>query len=112
MNGNEDVVSRNSPHFQRVIFFAVLTLSASFAVTAQEPASGEATVRQRIQALTEAMNRVEAQMQESQRELAELKQQLLALGSPNGESAARSSSEPSDAAQLAEAVAGLRDTQT
>jgi hypothetical protein len=111
MKGNENVVSRNSLRFQRAIFSALLMLSAPFAVFAQEPASRETTVQQRIQALTEAMNRLEAQMQESQRELAELKQQLLTLSNPSGEGAARPSFEPSDAAQLAEAVAGLRDTQ-
>lgn len=63
-------------------------------------------MKARIQALTDAMNRVEAQMQESQRELADIRQQLSALrGTPE------TISEASGTAKLVEAVASLRENQ-
>jgi hypothetical protein len=78
-------------------------------INAQAPA---APVKlDRIQLLTEAIDRVEAQLQESQRELAGLKEQLQALRG-SAEQTSISSAQPSGAAELAEAVANIRESQT
>jgi len=77
-------------------------------IDAQTPAAPLA--QDRIQLLTEAIDRVEAQLQQSQRELAGLREQLQALRGPAG-SAAAPTSQSAGAAELAEAVAGIRESQ-
>ena len=64
----------------------------------------------RIQSLTEAIDRVEAQLLQTQHELAGLKEQLQALRGTAGETATLSA-QPSGAAELAEAVANIRESQ-
>ncbi len=77
------------------------------------PGTGDGSVQERINTLTEAMNRVETQLEQTQRELVELRQQLASLRASAGVSNApdaRSSSSTA-AADLAAAVAELRETQ-
>jgi hypothetical protein len=75
---------------------------------AQTPAAP--VMQDRIQLLTEAIDRVEAQLQQSQRELAGLKEQLQALRGVSGE-IPQPSEQPAGAAELAEAVAHIRESQ-
>lgn len=82
---------------------------------AQIPPDGadDGSVQERISTLTEAMNRVETQLKQTQLELADLRQQLALLRATASVSSApetRSSSSTS-AADLAAAVAELRETQ-
>jgi hypothetical protein len=83
---------------------------------AQAPPNGanELSLQDRISSLTDAMSRVQAQLEQSQRELTELRQQLVSLqasaGVPNN-AAEPSTSEPSGVADLATAVAEIRETQ-
>ena len=84
---------------------------------AQIPLQGvnEPSVQDRIHTLTDAMNRVQAQLEKSQRELDELRQQLAGLQASAGasESPAESSTSESagGAADLAAAVSEIRETQ-
>lgn len=79
----------------------------------QSPATGEANVQQRIVTLTNALNTVQAQLEQSQREIAELRQQLAGLRASAGETQTPnvSSSASTGAADLAAAVAEIRETQ-
>ena len=91
-------------------FCAFLLLIATANGTAQQPTQAE--VQDRIQTLSTEVSRVETQLQESQRELAELKQQLASLRSSSGAPPANTvaAAQP-DAADLAAAVAEIRETQ-
>lgn len=109
MNDKIAVVKWSSKRLRRSLFTCVIAVFACAPSTgAQDQHAVETSVDARIQALTEAMNRVETQMQESQRELAEIKQQLSALRGTREDT----SSDASGAAKLAEAVANLRESQT
>lgn len=84
---------------------------------AQSPAQGtrESSVQDRIRSLTDAMSRVQAQLENSQRELAELRQQLAGLQASVGVSNRPEeppTSESNGAADLAAAVAEIREAQT
>ena len=83
---------------------------------AQVPSNGasEPSVQDRIRSLTDAMSRVQAQLEQSQRELAELRQQLVSLQASVGASgypAEPSPTESNGAADLAAAVAEIREAQ-
>ena len=92
------------------VCFAVFLISAVIPgdAVAQMPAAP--VMQDRIQLLTEAIDRVEAQLQQSQRELTGLKEQLQALRGVSGE-IPQSSEQPAGAAELAEAVANIRESQ-
>ena len=79
----------------------------------QQAATGDINVQERIRVLTNALNSVQAQLEQSQRELAELRQQLAALRHPGSISSApdADSSSYGGASDLAAAVAGIRETQ-
>jgi len=79
----------------------------------QPPSTGGMEVQERIRVLTNALDSVQAQLQQSQRELAELRQQLAALRASSSlpvtpDASSSSSGEVSD---LAAAVAEIRETQ-
>lgn len=83
---------------------------------AQAPpdSAGKPSVQDRIRSLTNAMSRVQAQLEQSQSELAELRRQLANLQGDVGISNTPDkslTSEPSGAADLAAAVADMRETQ-
>jgi hypothetical protein len=70
-------------------------------------------VAEKVKQLTEAMSRVQAQLNDSQRELEQLRQQLAALqGAAPQASAAPEQSAESDATKLEEQVADLRERQS
>jgi hypothetical protein len=81
----------------------------------QVPVPSETSLQERIRTLTESMNRVEAQIQNSQREMDEIRHQLDALRESAGVAPdpvpGSSSAEPSGSKELAEAVASLREAQ-
>jgi hypothetical protein len=71
----------------------------------------ETNLQERIRTLTESMNRIEAQIQNSQREMEEIRQQLAALREPVGVAPFPSPAEPPGSKELADAVASIRETQ-
>ncbi len=85
-----------------------LPMSAGFA---QEPDGGQAAVQGRIQALTDAMNRVEVQMQETQRELDAIRTELAVLQGSSAAVSETAPAQPEGVADLQEAVRTLRETQ-
>lgn len=97
-----------------LIASAALFLVSAAGAQIQSPGTSELSVQDRIRSLTEAVSRVQAQLEQSQRELAELRQQLVSLQdsagvSPNpGEPSTSSSNETAD---LASAVADMREAQ-
>lgn len=96
----------------RVLCVCALMVAAQLSVGfAQEPGGGGAVAQERIQALTEAMNRVEVQMQESQRELDAIRQELAALQGKAGQASETTPAQPEGVAELQEAVRGIRETQ-
>lgn len=83
---------------------------------AQAPSHGtsEPSVEDRIRSLTDAMSRVQAQLEQSQRQLAAMRQQLVSLQASVGVSNTPeepSKSESNGAAELAAAVAEIREAQ-
>ena len=88
-----------------------MILTAIPAALAQNQAAEDPALQERIRALTDAMERVESQMQESRRELDEIRRQLTALRGLSGASAAPAAASPDAAKDLADAVAGVRETQ-
>lgn len=103
--------------FQNVLFrvqwrslAAALLLALSVATgSGQSAANADPTITQRIEALTKAIDRVEGEMQQSQRDLAELRHQLASLQS--NLSLAPTAEPPEPASALREAVASLRENQ-
>jgi len=80
---------------------------------AAQDSSTDAAVQDRLRALNDAVDRIEAQMQQSQQELAALKAQLAALRASAGIAAPSSdASAAQPATDLAAAVAELRETQS
>lgn len=96
-----------------LIAIAALFFVSGAEAQAQPPGANDGSVQEHIRTLTEAMNRVETELEQSQRELAELRQQLAGLRASAGVS--NPPDEPSStstaAADLAAAVAELRETQ-
>lgn len=92
---------------------AVLLLVPRAQPQTPAPATDEAAVQKRILALTSALNAVQAQLEQSQRELAELRRQLAGLRASAGASdpSDAGSSTSTGAADLAAAVAEIRETQ-
>lgn len=79
------------------------------------PVSAQQTVAERVQQLTEAMTAVQAQLDASQSQLAEIRRQLAALQAEAGISGASPSGTPNgdtDAAKLAAQVDELREKQS
>ena len=114
MNRKQRYADHDGPRpFTILAFCAFLLLAAASMGAAQQPASAETEVQDRIRTLTTEMSRVEAQLQESQRQLADLKQALASLRSSTGspESSSTETTPPAGAADLATAVAEIRETQ-
>lgn len=117
MHGGEMIVpdilaNQRNKKLARVLFAFALTVAASLSAGfAQQPATGDAAVQERIQALTEAMNRVETQMQETQRELDTIRQELAALQGTANPASESSTVQPEGVSELQEAVKSIRETQ-
>jgi len=117
MHGGEMIVSdilanRCIKKRARVFIACALTVTASFSAGfAQQPGTGNASVQERIQALTEAMNRVETQMQETQSELDTIRQELAALQGTASPASESSTVQPEGVSKLQEAVRSIRETQ-
>jgi len=112
MNVNKTITRRTFQRLQKDLIIAAVTfLAASPAIPAQDALSANQAVQQQILQLTEAMNRVEAQMQQSQQELAEIRRQLIAIRQSSGEPRVAATPVPNQTEQLAEAVAEIRETQ-
>jgi hypothetical protein len=97
-----------------VIACAALFLVPGAGAQAQRPATSEGSIQDRIGKLTDAMSRVQAQLEQSQRELAELRQQLVGLQAAAGVSNTPGKpleSASNGAADLDAAVAEIRETQ-
>jgi len=113
MNGKQKIAGRHRwPGSKSLIACTVMLFVPVATGQVQQPALTDASVQERIRALTDAMSRVEDQLQQSQRELAELRQQLANLRASAGVTSVPDarSPEPGGAAELAAAVAGLRET--
>jgi len=68
-------------------------------------------LQERIRTLTESMNRIEAQIQNSQREMDVIRQQLSALRESSEVAPGPGPAEPPGSKELADAVASIRETQ-
>jgi hypothetical protein len=114
MNGIEDSTDRHRKVYACFLMACtVFLLLAVRDVSAQQTITSAGSVEEKIRSLTDAMSRVEAQMQESQQELAELKKQLASLRTSSGleGNPAEPATESASAADLSAAVAELRETQ-
>lgn len=116
MKDNQKLVGRFRSQATTSLFVCVVVFLISRA-GAQAPPKGtsDPSVQDRIRALTNAMSAVQAQLERSQRELTELRRQLDTLQASVGVS--NSPGEPSPpesggAADLAAAVAQIRETQS
>lgn len=96
-----------------LIACAALLLVPGAESQSQPLAPGETNVQERIRMLASALNSVQAQLEESQREIADLRQQLAGLRASTGTSDTpdADSSSTSGAGDLAAAVAEIRQTQ-
>ncbi len=84
----------------------------SLATCARSQSTQSADIQDQVRRINDAVNRVQSQIDESQRELAELKGQLAVLQGATGTTSSTASPEqPPAAADLAAAVAGIRETQ-
>jgi hypothetical protein len=117
IHGGEMIVSnilsnQRIKEHARVFFACALMVGAPFStVYAQQAGTGDAVVQERIQALTEAMNRVETQMQETQRELDAIRKELAALQGTGGLASEASPVQSEGVSELQEAVQSIRETQ-
>lgn len=88
----------------------IVVLCNSLALQAQAP---QPDVQEQVRRLSEAVNHVQAQIDESQRELADLKNQLAAIqGTTSTPAGSASEQLAPGAADLQAAVIGLRETQS
>jgi hypothetical protein len=78
---------------------------------ARSQTAQSADVQDQVRRINDAVNRVQAQIDESQRELAELKSQLAGLQGGTAMNSPVATQEQPAAAELAAAVAGIRETQ-
>ena len=110
-------MSRNRSMPSRLSFWSLPRYTAGLTLlsltTINIPSLAQESVAEQVRQLTEAMNRVQAQLQASQRQLEEMRAQLRALQASEGipaESSAGQTGE-SDAAKLAAQVDELRERQ-
>jgi len=98
-------LARNSATVSAAVFFS--PVMACFSQSPQPDVQGQ------VRLLSEAMNRIQSQIDESQRELSDLKRQLAVLQGSTGAPAEAPREQPSDAdvVDLASAVAGMRESQ-
>ncbi len=97
---------RKTPLLTTSAIFITVTLISSYRAHAQDD------IGERIRRLSEAMVRVQNQIDESQRQLKDIQQQLAAIRGENGSAAPSSSAEGATAAsQLSAAVDELRERQ-
>jgi hypothetical protein len=110
---NKNSVACEERGNRRILLLAICVtcLTACPVGFAQAQAAADPTEQERIRALTSAMERVESQMQESQRELAEIKKQLAALRGSSADNTPQVSETPNAAKELSEAVTNVRETQ-
>ena len=91
-----------------------VAVAAAAALLSSAPSARSQTqsadVQEQVRRINDAVNRVQAQIDESQRELAELRSQLAGLQGGAATTSASSQEQPG-AADLAAAVAGIRETQ-
>jgi hypothetical protein len=80
--------------------------------TIDVPAQTPMPLEERVKALTAAVDRVQKQLDASQQELADLRSQLSALAASEDAPRSSAAAEPEGAAQLAAAVASIRETQS
>ncbi|UWZ82268.1 hypothetical protein [Occallatibacter riparius] len=90
---------------------AAAVVVLSLAPGARSQATQSADVQEQVRRINDAVNRVQAQIDESQRELAELKSQLAGLQGGTATATSVVTQEQPAAAELAAAVAGIRETQ-
>lgn len=110
-------MSRNRSMPSRLSFWSLPRYTAGLTLlslsTINIPSVAQESVAEQVRQLTEAMNRVQAQLEASQRQLEEMRTQLRALQASEGipaESSANQTGE-SDAAKLAAQVDELRERQ-
>ena len=98
---------RQLHYLRRTIHVLILCLLAGQRSSAQQAPE----IRARVDALSRAVDRVQAQIEASQRELIELHKQLDALRTPESAGNHEGVEEPKSAEELASAVAAIRETQ-
>lgn len=112
MNGNDIVAGRSCRQLWRLVVACCAILLLPISVTfAQDQNPADPAMQQRIRSLSDTVDRLEAQMQKSQQELADLRQQLSALRDSTGVSSTPAPAETAGAADLAEAVASIRESE-
>jgi hypothetical protein len=112
MNDKNSVERREQGNrWQFIPAICIICLAAIPPCFAQNQTPDSAAMQERIRALTDAMERVESQMQESQREMVEIKKQIAVLRGASGASSAEAPATPDPAKDLADAVASVRETQ-
>lgn len=116
MKANQKSFARSCRHAATsLIAYAAVFLVSGAGAQSQPNGASNPSVQDRIRFLTDAMNRVQSQLEQSQRELADLRQQLVSLQASAGvpaPPAGTSASDSNGAADLAAAVAELRETQS
>ncbi len=92
---------------------AVMLFAPRVTGQSEQTAAADTAMQERIRTLSDAVDRLQAQVQQSQHELAELKEQLASLRTSAGLIAVPDAgqSQPAGAADLAVAVAELREAQ-
>lgn len=101
------------PVVASLITGAALVIMPSAAPQIQPSTAAANNVQERIQLLTDALNSVQSQIEESQRELVELRRKIADLRSSTGAPAPldAEATQPAEAANLAAAVAEIRESQ-
>lgn len=111
MKRNQSVLKRGTMALSKNCCIGVLFLGAAAISHSQEPAEASANLQDRIRILTDAMDRMQSQMKESQRQLDDLRQQVAALRASAGMENPAGPDPQTGAADLKAAVAVLRETQ-